>query len=648
MPIQSDDLKILKSAVPADVPEGGGGMTGTPILDGLSNNVFNDISSDDRAQGDWACIKGFGVAHTDDTDELLGTGWVVLKPPEDPNVEVMVFETPGWFDERTDAVALVESALVKAPRLLCRIQDAHYTGVSLLQLYNPAPGESFPKDGDTIIVRNPDGAEQKVRALRVTITRNVSVFDDSGEFKINLATCELSRPLAFDVLGKPVQRSTPSASTTATVFSTAPAVGARFHGIKPLEEAVVLGMLPIRSVKLAGGIFSQLIPASSVPTPVTDIYPLVQRPTLSRTAAGNLVLATAAVALTANTVLQLPTAAEPGQLAMTHGATPFTTNNAGDLLQGSTVVGAVSWTARTITMGSAAPNYGSATNTITYRPATVTGATAHSMAIEVTEANRSTALVRALEPPPAPGTLAIAYMPQGQWYELVEDGTGKLAGADSSYGAGTVSFVTGSVAASLGALPDIGSVIILTWGEADSARTATGLPTRLKAMMPVAKQPQPGTLAINYPVGGATRNVTVAANGTVTGPAQVGPVLRKDAGGYEFEFSPDEIPTGPVTVGYTAATEELGFTNDGGGNYTLSQPPRESTVRFTVIGNSASGSKAYKARSVGTDVFVGSTLIGQINNGTGVITLNGAASIGVTTHVKTKQAAGDIVSVSMS
>jgi hypothetical protein len=645
MPIQSDDLKILKSAVMADVPEGGGGMTGAPIVDGLSNNVFNDISADDRAHGDWSCIKGFGIAHTDDTDTLLGSGWVVLKPPEDPRVSVMTFETSGWFDERTHAVALVESALVKAPRLLCRVQDTHYTGVSLLQLYNPAPGESFPKDGDAVVIRNPNGAEQRVRALRVTITRNVSVFDDAGEYKVNLATCELSRPLTMDVLGKPPQRSTPSSSTTATVFSTAPAAGAKFHGVKPLAEAVVLGAQPIRSVKLAGGIFQQLVPSTTVPTPVTDIYPLVQRPTLSRTATAPLQVTAAAVALTAGTVLQLPTAAEPGQLNMTHGGTSFTTNPAGDLLQGTTKVGEVSWSGRTITMGSSAPNYGSATNTITYKPATVTGATAHSMAIEVTEANRSTAIVRVLEPTPAPGTLTISYMVQGQWYEISDDGTGKLVGADSSYGSGNLTFVTGSILATI-PLPDIGSVIILTWGEADSARTATGLPTRAKALIALAKLPQAGTLAISYPVGAATRNVTVAANGTVTGPAQVGTVKRNDdTGRYEFEFSPDEIPTGPVTCNYTASNEELGFTNDGGGVYTLDQPPLESSVRFTIVGASGTDAKAYKAHTIGTDVYIGTTLIGQINNITGVMTLNGASTISVTTHVETKVQSGNIVEV---
>lgn len=39
MPIQSGDVKLLKSAVMADVPEGGGAPTGNTIADGVSNAI---------------------------------------------------------------------------------------------------------------------------------------------------------------------------------------------------------------------------------------------------------------------------------------------------------------------------------------------------------------------------------------------------------------------------------------------------------------------------------------------------------------------------------------------------------------------------------------------------------------------------------
>lgn len=632
MPIQSDDLVILKSAVMADVPEGGGGATGTPVVDGVSNNILPDVSDDNRAGGAFHLRKVFGKVLTDDQDMLLGSGFVVLDPPEDPAVDVTLFETDGWFDERTAAVALVESTMVKGPRLLCRVQDTHYAGVSLLQLYNVAPGTSFPAAGESIVLKNPAGTEVKVRALKVTLSTAV-VFDASGEYTVNLATCELNKPLPFDILGAPVQRSAPSASSAATVFSTAPATGARFHGVKPLASAITLGPTPIREVTVSGGIFSQLVPASTVPTPVVDVYPLVQRPTLSRTAAAPLTISTAAVALGPSTVLQLPTAAKPGSLTMSHGATAFTTNNAGDLLQGSTVVGSVDWAGRVLTMLGAAPNYGSATNAITYEPATVTGATAHSIAHVVTDANQSTALVVALEPPPAPGSLTLSYMAQGRWYDLVEDGSGKLAGSDSSYGAGTLSFVTGSLAASLGALPDIGSAVILTWGEADSAKAATGLPARAHVRVTLPERHLPGTLSAAWSRGGTNYTASLSAAGVVTGPAQFGRVERQDDDTEVFTFSPDTLPDGDITFTYQSLASVGGFTNDGGGAYTLTGAPiAPGSLRFKVVGTDATASggplaRTFDAYSRGSEVYIGSTLIGTVNNTTGAVSLNGAATL---------------------
>ena len=51
MPILSGDVKLLKSAVMADVPEGGGAPTGVEIPDGVSNAIFPDVSELDRAGG---------------------------------------------------------------------------------------------------------------------------------------------------------------------------------------------------------------------------------------------------------------------------------------------------------------------------------------------------------------------------------------------------------------------------------------------------------------------------------------------------------------------------------------------------------------------------------------------------------------------
>lgn len=636
MPILSDDIKLLESSVMADVPEGGGAATGVEVVDGASNNVFPDPSTDDHVSGRFRLRKLFGAAHTDNTDLLLGASVVVLENYADPLVNLLLFETGGWFDERDDAKAAIEAYLVKGPKLTCRIQDTNFAGANLLQLYNIAPAEGFPVGGTTVVVRNPSGSEEYVQILK-TVTSTISVPVDGDVIPLNFCTCEIVGVLPFDVLGAPIQRVTPSVA--AVVHSTAISPGVKFHTVKPLALPASVGD---KSVTVAGGIYSPLVPASTIDDPITDLYPLVTRPTLARTATSVLTLPAVTLTLSPGTVLQLPTAVEPGTLTMQHGATAFTTNAAGELLQGTTVVGSVDFRLRSLTMAGTAPAYGSATNTLAFKPATVTGATAHSASIEITTANQSRGWVQPLDPPPAPGTLSVSYMAQGRWYELTDDGSGKLAGADSTYGTGSVTLLTGSTLLTLGALPDVGSLMIFTWGEADSARAATGLPARAWTTIALATQPQPGTLSISWPTGAGGTSVqtaTVAANGTVTGPAQVGPVERVEGGGYQFAFSPDVLPTGPVDIDYTSAAEEIGFTNDGGGQYTLSQPPLASSVRFKVVGSVGGTAKAYACRSVGTDVYAENTLIGQINNTTGVMLLNGASAITVTRHTKTKQLA---------
>ena len=93
MPIQSGDVKLLKSAVMADVPEGGGAPTGNTIADGVSNAIFPDISELDRAGGRVNLRKSFVSVQTDDTDTYFGANVIVAEPPQDARVSVTLFST---------------------------------------------------------------------------------------------------------------------------------------------------------------------------------------------------------------------------------------------------------------------------------------------------------------------------------------------------------------------------------------------------------------------------------------------------------------------------------------------------------------------------------------------------------------------------
>lgn len=71
MAILDGDIKLLKSEVLDDVPEGGGMATGAAVVHGASNNLFPDISELDRTYGRISLRKVFPVVLTDDVDQLL-------------------------------------------------------------------------------------------------------------------------------------------------------------------------------------------------------------------------------------------------------------------------------------------------------------------------------------------------------------------------------------------------------------------------------------------------------------------------------------------------------------------------------------------------------------------------------------------------
>ena len=105
MPILASDVKLAKSTVMLDVPEGGGPPSPNLILDGNSNEVFDDISEAARAGGQVSIRKVHVVVHTEDTDGFFGGNVIVADPPNDPNVSVTLFTTKQTFDRRSDAVA---------------------------------------------------------------------------------------------------------------------------------------------------------------------------------------------------------------------------------------------------------------------------------------------------------------------------------------------------------------------------------------------------------------------------------------------------------------------------------------------------------------------------------------------------------------
>jgi len=550
MPIQSGDIKLLKSAVMADTPDGGGAMVGAVVVDGQSNNLFPDTSAMDRAFGRVNFRKVFGVAHSDDTATAMGAHAILTQPPADPLVHCALLKTSGWADTREQARSLVERYLAKGPRLSPRLYDMHYAGSMQIKLVAFVATVAFPVSGDGIVLRNPNGTEQFVRVTKTTLAReDIAVAENNGVVILTatVATCQIGQELAHDFPGPPPARVLNESQWT-QVYSTTLAGGAKFYGIKPLVSAAAPGDY---SATVDGGIYTPLVPAATIESPVIDKAPLTARAAVLATARAAVTLPAVTMTLGPGSVLTLPTAIEAKSVAFTHGGTAFASDSAGNITQGGVTVGMVDLSAGTVSMASNAPSYGSAALTMTYKPGTLTGATAFSAAFGITQANQGLGFTNAFEPPPAPGSFTLSYQAQGRWYDLPDNLHGKLSGADSGYGVGTLNYGTGSMSVTLGAIPDVGSSLIATWGDGASAKPLAGtLPARFGAALTLPARAKGEGITVTWSRGGsnytATTNAAGALTGDATGAVQYG-VLT---------FNPSVFPEGDVGLACTLGPNE--------------------------------------------------------------------------------------------
>lgn len=634
MPILSQDIKLLKSAVMADTTDGGGAMTGTAVVDGQSNNLFPDTSAMDRAFGRVNLRKLFGVAHTSDTDTLLGAHAIITEAPADPLVNCSLLKTSGWSDTRTSAREVIEKYLVKGPRASARIYDTHYAGGLQLRLYS-FTGNDFPSGGDAMVIRNPGGAEQYVRILRLSVAvQNVAVTESNGVqvLPVNVATCELGQELSMDVLGPPAARVI-NDQAFAALYTTTTASGAKFYGIKPLGVA---GQIGDYSVTTSGGIYNPLVPAATVESPLIDQFPLNGRASLIDTSIARVTLPNAPVAFTSASVLATPTAITPGSLIVTvDGVSLFTDTGDGAPKNGAVVMAEIDY--KTGRISGVSTTIGrSGTVLISYLPAAVVGASANTAALKVTQSNQGLSYTAVFDPQPAPGSFTLSYMAQGRWYTLTDNMGGKLAGSDSSYGVGNINYGSGSVSLTLGAIPDVGSSIIADWGDRATATKAlvSELPTKLSTAITLPERAAISGVQLTWKVGTvdkvATSNAQGVLSGDATGTIENGVV----------NLSPTQLfPPGTVvksTVNQVATASSV--ITGGSGSYQANANITPGTFRGVVVGTWPSAATGMYGGMSGTNALSvwdsGGVLyasvagaVGTINYTSGAITMNVTASV---------------------
>ena len=463
MPIQIENIKFLKSQVMDDVPEGGGASTGTQIIDGEMNNIFEDISDTDRAYGRFNLRKIFLGVESLDTSLFGGAKTVITALPVDESISYTLFATGDPFDVRSEAADRVESYLYKSTTWGGYLNENHISGMTAISLIQKV-GSVLPPIGKTLcIVQNegsPSETEQYVRVIDVS-TADVVFEDDKGKYSKMIVTLTLSDALRYSFLGHSVDRldSNYSYTNKARIRDTRVADATRYYSSQPLIEAASVGDFTVK----AQSAFTQLVPSAQSETPLVNktLSPTVAQ--MKKTRANTITFTLASQAIEPNSTIAARSGIYPGTLQIAANRNYIDDGN-GVLLSGATEYGIVLYETGEIIFNDSISPFTSSLN-FTYIPAAPVSQQAHTLALSVTAENRRLNWVETLLPIPATSSLTVSYMALGNWYTLQDDGLGNLIASDPSIGAGSISYVTGAMLVSLGALPDAGSEIIITWGS---------------------------------------------------------------------------------------------------------------------------------------------------------------------------------------
>lgn len=573
MPILEQDIQFMASQVLDDVPEGGGAATGEVIVDGESNNLFPDVAELDRVYGRVQLRKVFPSVRTEDTDRFSGANVIVVDPPDDPALSVVLFDTEDSFDTRDDAASRIEAYLNVGPDYQGKLFSNHIAGQMTVTFFQRV-GSAVPAIGETLCLRKNEGLSTQVdQYVRVTAVTSVETTftDGQGDYVRLVVTASISDALRTDFPGFAPQRTDVYDFTNKTrTYQTVVADAARYYGVVPLKEPITMGDLVLQ----ADGIYTQLVPSSRTETAIADAR-MNQQTDAFVTAGGTL-------SRTANFSPSVSVFLGAGVLPGSLNAGGYTDNN-GLVMNGSVAVGTIDYAT-----GILVPSISQSNVTITWEVADTPDMVTESIGLPVTAENRRLTWIATLNPVPAKRSLQVSYMAQGRWYTLQEDGSGAIRGSDSSFGAGTINWTTGTVSLTLGAMPDADSAIILTWAPQVTTTTVTisdlAFSGKFSLRKSLGRAIKPGTLSLTWNDGSA-RTVTDNSSGALTGYG-TGKVWYADG---TFQLSPTLLPA-PGTTLTVNITEALAVEaavvafSDGGSawNATVSGPIKPNSLEIGV------------------------------------------------------------------
>lgn len=641
--ITRSDLQFFPSERLTDNDDGGGMPLGTPIS-GEANELFNPISNIARVNGGfYARLMYAGVQRIDD-EPLIGAFAAITKPPSDPTVSYLMFPATKFGELRHEILNRIEAFNVASIESRMTLLSTQTQRSRLVQAYQRV-GEPLPLVGDVYCLRQDKAGfpqvEQYVQVVSVksedrTFTEKTG--NGTKDFTVTVVKLEISQALDHDFIGIDYPKEG-AGGAPCKIRETSVADAAQYYGVKPIDAPIEKDKQSIKIPTL----MEKLVPTNQVETFLTDLNAAGERQTLfdgSKTGTDGIV--TLSVNRThragSNTSIYLGNAAVPGTVSIATAS--GTIKDDGNTLKlNGVAVGTISAANGEILINSA--TFSGSISNVSFRPAGSEMQVADTRSDIVTINNRSNIWSVNIDPPPAVGSLMASYRAQGRWYDLRDDGTGKLVGASAAHGSGNVNFVTGSAELTTGELPDVGSAIIWSWGTRARYFNRSDSTAKAQMILQLSQAAVPSTISMGWTTD-ALKTAVCDARGNITGAW---------TGKYDIETRQIRIDTGAnfehpegvldITVTYSTGDAQLSNITlsaiDGSGNTTFTAPDfLSNTLKISYANqvpsgyadNTGSTTNAYVIDDgVGNLINQDNVIVGTIDYGTGAGSFNPARTV---------------------
>lgn len=513
--ITQQDLQVFPSERLTDNADGGGMPLGTSIT-GEANELFNPISSIARVNGGfYTRLVYAGVMRADD-EPLIGAYMAITKPPKDVNVSYVLFKATKYGELRGEIIKRIESYSVASIESRMTLLSTQSQYSKIIQTYQRV-GEPLPLVGDVYCLRQHKAGhprhEQYVKVVSVDAEDRTFTSPRNEEFKRTVVKLEISAKLNADFVGAEYPAQT-YYDAPCKLLETNVVDAGQYYGIKPVSAAIAKNSASIKVPSL----MERLVPTNQAEVRLSDLTAAGTRQTLYDAARGS---DDGVISFAFNkthrlgevTTIYLGNAAVPKSIIITTNSGNIT-DTGGQLMFNGNVIGSVDYARCEAVIN--VPTHTGWLGTVKFRPAAAALQVADTTKIDISVNNRSYNYVLTISPPPAAGSVLVSYRSQGRWYDLRDDGTGKLVGLSAAHGSGSINLVTGTLSISCGELPDVGSSILILWGNTARYFNRSGGATKAKMLLTLSKDADPASISLSWN-DGVAKTATCNAAGDITG-----------------------------------------------------------------------------------------------------------------------------------